>query len=328
MVEYSRDSGYRLRLGEVSVTELNFYKLRHFWTQGVYIDTDEPNETKTGADWEWIIGHADKWLQIRIQAKIINRNGSFTELGHPPRNRREQMDRLIDPAAGSLACRWMPLYVFYTANPPAPIPGTSNRDHGCSAKLARQVRDVYGPSPFSGRANLRAGDHLQGSLAWSSIFDGLVSRLQQGESFGAIIDSLANKRFPEDATSIHQFWDSSRSDGLCVEEPPEYVKEITARRSDDFQSADLARLEVKAPPKGDKGKQPDSGRESRPDEQQHPDTETQPSPGLPRGFKKHDFKPLPTRYLQLKSPDTAHEEIVSMPSLVSVIDIDRLPETP
>ena len=37
MVEYSRSSGYRLRLGEVTLTELNFYRLRDYWTKGVYI---------------------------------------------------------------------------------------------------------------------------------------------------------------------------------------------------------------------------------------------------------------------------------------------------
>lgn len=40
MVEYSRASGYRLRLGKVTATELIYYHLRHFWTKGVYINTN------------------------------------------------------------------------------------------------------------------------------------------------------------------------------------------------------------------------------------------------------------------------------------------------
>lgn len=127
MVKYSRASGYRLRLGEVTATELNFYRLREFWTKGVYINTNEPDEASTGADWEWIIGHGQKWVQIRVQAKIINRSGSFAELSHGPRGARGlQMERLIDPPAEDVACRWMPLYVFYTATPPS-VPDAPGR---------------------------------------------------------------------------------------------------------------------------------------------------------------------------------------------------------
>ena len=70
MVSYSRQhrSPSPLRLGEVTLTELNFYRLRNFWTKQVFLLTHEPVEAKTGADWEWVIGHDDKWIAIRVQA--------------------------------------------------------------------------------------------------------------------------------------------------------------------------------------------------------------------------------------------------------------------
>lgn len=120
MVSYSRTPGHRLRLGEVTVTEMNLYLLRNFWTKGVYIDTNEPVEKTTGADWEWLIGHGNKWVQIRVQAKIVNRQGDFAGLGHP-NGTQQQMDRLIAPVGGTVTCRWMPLYVFYTSQPAFPL---------------------------------------------------------------------------------------------------------------------------------------------------------------------------------------------------------------
>lgn len=114
MVHHSRARGYRLRLGEVTATEHSFFRLREFWTKRVYIVTNEPDELATGADWEWLIGHGEHWIQIRVQAKILNRSGRFAELGHP-HSTGQQLDRLINPDPADVLCRWLPLYVFYAA---------------------------------------------------------------------------------------------------------------------------------------------------------------------------------------------------------------------
>lgn len=249
MVHYSRSPGYRLRLGEVTTTELNFFRLREFWTKRVYIVTNEPDETTTGADWEWIIGHRDQWIQIRVQAKIINANGSFAELGHP-RATGEQMRRLIDPGHESVACRWLPLYVFYASQNVAKT--TVDRDAGCSAQLAWVVKENYGKPPRrAGR--LRALDHLPaqstlpGAIPWSHIFNGLVNRLGAGETLDAIVGSLANASLPPAVKDIDDFWNPRVTAGKCVAELPDYIRAIVARDDDDFDDAPLTELHVASP---------------------------------------------------------------------------------
>ena len=285
MVEYSRSLGYRLRLGEVTVTELNFYRLRNYWTQSVYIDTYEPDEARTGADWEWLIGHGNDWVQIRVQAKIVNRTGSFDHLGHPKRT-RVQMDRLIDPPTH--CCRWMPLYVFYSAAPPAGYPVPPNRRSGCSVRLAEEVRDTYGATP----ATLTAARHLPGSSPWSSVFDGLVAHLNN-QSLAAIIGRLAGQSFPPPPRTIDQFWDAGVTGGPCDLTLPVYAQAILDRRDDDFNGAPVCELIVRTP--GDP-----------------PEVEAQGESLLPR------------RLLELDA-NQAEEVLPALPRFVAVIDIDRLP---
>ena len=317
MVEYSRSSGYRLRLGEVTLTELNFYRLRDYWTKGVYIRTNEPHEPTTGADWEWIIGHGDQWVQIRVQAKIINRAGSFSHLSHGPSGAlRQQMDRLIDPPPADVACRWVPLYVFYTATPPAPAIGARDRRAGCSAHLARHVRQNYGPHR-GGRARLSAKQHLPNSIRWSSIFDGLTGRLSAGESLATIINTLADQSLPTTVASIGDFWDPAKTAGTCQGGLPQYIRAIVEDRDDDFDDARLATLDVEVP--GAQGELPAAEVRTEPDiltrvtrvarDQQRGDDEA--------------FARLTSRRLVLDSP---RGESAPLPNFVSVIDIDKLPE--
>jgi len=309
MVHHSRTLGYRLRLGEVTATEHSFFRLREFWTKRVYIVTNEPDELATGADWEWLIGHGEHWIQIRVQAKILNRSGRFAELGHP-RSTRQQLDRLINPDPADVLCRWLPLYVFYSAEPVAGV--AVPRDAGCSAQLASRVRDVYGKPP-AGRATLKADAHLPGSIPWASIFDGLVSQLHSGKSLAEIVAVLANRPLPATVSRIEDFWDVNVSNGTCDRELPSYVHQIVRRDNDDFDDARVARLEV------------DTSARSH-----------DRSPGLPstssadveiryarRSDEDDSSALLPSRsvVLERSDRDRAH---TSLPSFVSVIDIDRV----
>jgi hypothetical protein len=309
MVQHSRTQGYRLRLGEVTATELSFFRLREFWTKRVYIVTNEPDETATGADWEWLIGHGDSWIQIRVQAKIMNRNGRFAELGHP-NSTGEQMNRLINPAIDDVTCRWMPLYVFYTAEPGA---GTVvPRSAGCSAQLATKVRDTYGKPP-AGRATLVSAAHLPGSIPWSGVFDGLVARLQSGSSLAEIVAQLANRPMPASAYRINDFWDENIGNGTCDKAMPSYVQEIVRRESDEFDEAPLTRLEVSTSRRG----------QEPPDNQTVKDAVLR-QPVVPQRLSEEDSSSLlPSRSLIL---DRSNPERPSLPSFVTVIDIDRLPE--
>lgn len=320
MVEYSRTSGYRLRLGEVTVTELNFFRLRKFWTKGVYIRANEPDENLTGADWEWLIGHRNNWVQIRVQAKIVNKRGSFAELGHGPAGARgQQMDRLIDQPEEDVVCRWMPLYVFYTATPPSVLQpghnGGNNPLTGCSAKLAREVRNTYGP--HGQRSTLIAGAHLVDSIPWSSVFNGLVRRLGAGESMSDIVDSLAHLRLPEDIQSISDFWEPEVYVEQCQKPLPEYMQEIIKLRGDNFDSAPIVELQIETPESAERGK----SFAPRVELEHKIDT------GARRPIKSRylDAPEIPVRRLRLDQRLRGNKPI-SLPGFVSVIDIEKLPE--
>lgn len=321
MVRDTRVDGYRLRLGEVTATELSLYRLRRFWSKLVYIDTNEPNESATGADWEWLIGHDDQWVQIRVQAKIVNRTGSFSELGHPRHARRQQMDTLIDPPAEDVACRWMPLYVFYSSEPPAPL-ATLQTDprRGCSAQLARHVRDVYGPD-HNGRATLLAHKHLANSVPWSQIFGGLVNRLAAGESLSSIVKSLATQKFPADAHNIDDFWDPQVSGGICSRETPGYIQAITDRRVDEFQESRVSSLRVNTSPEATGPERADFTNQAPRGADAGPVRDTTPPPleGLP--FIYDEFPSLPSRNIVVDRPAST----LSLPNFVTLVDIDRMP---
>lgn len=324
MVQHSRSKGYRLRLGEVTATEHNFFRLRDYWTKRVYIVTNEPDESATGADWEWLIGRGDSWIQIRVQAKILNRHGGFSELGHPG-STGLQMDRLINPPPDEVTCRWLPLYVFYAADPVAGHPVPNNA--GCSAQLATHVRDTYNKPPKT-RATLTSKAHLPGSIPWAGIFDGLVEHLKSGLSLSDIVTNLAGLRMPSNPNHISDLWDMNISAGTCDRNLPTYVERIVGRENDDFDSAPLARLDVEASPRPGI-----AGPVVRPvaDDQVRRGAGVFDEIRMPARLRRRDDEDssslLPARSLVLDSVQTEPERL-SLPSFVSVIDIDRLPDIP
>ncbi|WP_433674502.1 DUF6615 family protein [Microbacterium gorillae] len=328
MVQYSRDQGYRLRLGEVTTTELNFFRLRDFWSQRVYIDINEPEENATGADWEWVIGHDDKWLQIRVQAKMMNASGSFDQLGHP-RSSGDQMRKLLNPPSDTVSCRWMPLYVFYAAEPAAKV-ASLLRHEGCSAQLARVVSENYNRGrPPRKNARKRAIDHLHvpksaphvpTSIPWSGIFDGLITRLES-ESLVDIVDSLANRRFPANASRIDDFWDVRIDDGLCGGELPGYLQKIVDARNDrDFASSQLATLGISVSPQRGSITAEAKLRADR------DLLENRPSREMVENWTigttdEAEAAPIPRITMEL-----GEASAMALPSFVSIIDVNRLPE--
>lgn len=317
MVHYSRARGYRLRLGEVTASELNFFALRDYWTKGVYVVTNEPDEARTGADWEWLIGHGDKWLQIRVQAKILSSRGSFEHLGHPNRT-GDQMQRLLNPDPGDTVCRYLPLYIFYAASPPA---GVAVEKHaGCSAQIARRVQETFKPG-YAKRATLAAAAHLPGSVPWANVFDGLVSRLRRGESLASVVDSLANRRVSAEAASIDNFWLVDESAEICHREIPEYVKAIVGRDGDEFDGSLVGRLNVNVRGRPNKGDDvpdlyDDGAASGRPEVAAQYGAEKRV-----QAFADDHSVHLPSRSISL---DRSESDASALPNVVSVIDIDRL----
>lgn len=252
MVSYSRQhrSPSPLRLGEVTLTELNFYRLRNFWTKQVFLLTHEPAEARTGADWEWVIGHDDKWIAIRVQAKILGTGKKVDKFPHLPHKIRRtgarQIDLLTAPAPGTTLCRWMPLYVFYASAPPLtdfPLAPRSDARYGCSVAHARTIRKIFDNS----NNKTDAYRYLLFADRWSSIFDPLVSQLKANQSLASIVDKLHNKPLPQNSLDIADFWDTSRTAGVCSNPLPDYLSTIIEHRNDDFSAADIASLVIKSP---------------------------------------------------------------------------------
>ena len=250
MVSYSRQhrSPSPLRLGEVTLTELNFYRLRNFWTKQVFLLTHEPVEAKTGADWEWVIGHDDKWIAIRVQAKILGTGKKIEKFSHLPhkigRSGIRQIDLLTTPSPGTTLCRCMPLYVFYASAPPLirfPLVPDGDARYGCSAVHARTVRKIL--DNWGNKTD--AYPYLLFANRWSSIFDPLVSQLKANQSLASIVDKLHNKPLPRNSLNIADFWDKNQADGACSNPTPDYLATIIESRNDDFATADLASLIVK-----------------------------------------------------------------------------------
>lgn len=264
MVSYSRQlhSPAPLRLGEVTLTELIFYRLRNFWTKQVFLRTHEPEEAKTGADWEWVIGHDDKWIAIRIQAKILGTGADAGKFPHLPYKVKSsgirQIDLLTDPAPGTTPCRWMPLYVFYASSPPLTnFPRTSQdaARYGCSTAHARAIRQILdnnttikGNRTFT---DTRAGLYLGGVERWSSIFDPLVSQLKANQSLESIVNKLHNRALPQSSLRMEDFWDARQTAGTCSNPLPHYLNTIIDPRHDNFTAADIASLVIKTPQQKD-----------------------------------------------------------------------------
>ena len=260
MVSYSRQyhSPAPLRLGEVTLTELIFYRLRDYWTKQVFLRTHEPEEAKTGADWEWVIGHDDKWIAIRIQAKILGTRANAGKFPHLPHKVKSsgirQIDLLTDPAPGTTPCRWMPLYVFYASSPPLTnFPRTSQgaAHYGCSTAHARAIRQILNNNTtIKGNytfTDTSAGLYLGGAERWSSIFDPLVSQLKANQSLESIVNKLHNRTLPRSSLRIADFWDARQTAGTCSTPLPHYLNTIIDPRHDNFTAADIATLVIKTP---------------------------------------------------------------------------------
>jgi len=98
-----------LSLGEETITDINLLKIslaKHKEIQVYKFNKGEEGEN--GADWEWwLTGKSNKWLGLRIQAKVINLKTDSYDLLHY----KEQTNKLIESSRKN---GLLPLYCLYT----------------------------------------------------------------------------------------------------------------------------------------------------------------------------------------------------------------------
>lgn len=103
-----------IQLGEESITDFFLMNLRRWAPPPLKIKTfTKHEEATTGGDWEWwFTGPSNKWLGIRVQAKVIKlTTNRFEHLHYQPKGNPSQCKRLEQDALNS---RMLPAYCLYT----------------------------------------------------------------------------------------------------------------------------------------------------------------------------------------------------------------------
>lgn len=146
------------KLGEVTVTErLHLALLRSNLLAGLVV-YQVPNETRTGADWEWLVQvpSTQSFLRYRLQAKILDPRSAYKQplrFGHldHPKGTGQQRSTLL---AAAKSHRAIPYYAFYVGDPWPTVESVSlppvwaTRYHvpveqfGCTAVPAQVVENV------------------------------------------------------------------------------------------------------------------------------------------------------------------------------------------
>ncbi|MFU8849411.1 DUF6615 family protein [Micromonospora sp. SL1-18] len=178
-----------LAFGEESLTDHNLFELDRLGAPIEVYKFDKTEEPYNGADFEWWVGSdATHWLGLRFQAKKLDDDGIYAQLGHRVRGRR-QYELLLEQAQRDNV--WA-FYCFYNGWPGswpkgvpnagcrkriAPAPHGSDQkacvhayleDFGCAIAPASAVAGRHQGEPRNGRRALE--EHLRYSRPWSHLF--------------------------------------------------------------------------------------------------------------------------------------------------------------
>ena len=102
--------------GEETITDLNLLEIKRKHPHEVILyKFTKPQESVTGADWEWwLTGPKKLWLGLRIQAKVLRlETGEFPYMYYRAKSSsKDQTDRLIESSVTGSPPR-IPLYCLY-----------------------------------------------------------------------------------------------------------------------------------------------------------------------------------------------------------------------
>ena len=102
------------KIGEESITDFFVLELKKASKGTYFIDSfTRPKEKVTGADWElWFTGPSNKWIGLRVQAKVISIDGKrYAQLHYKRKDGTYQINQLITDAKKHKAT---PLYCLYS----------------------------------------------------------------------------------------------------------------------------------------------------------------------------------------------------------------------
>ncbi|MET8358929.1 DUF6615 family protein [Micromonospora sp. NPDC005171] len=181
-----------LAFGEESLTDHNLFELDRRGAPIEVYKFDKTEEPYNGADFEWWIGSDNtRWLGLRFQAKRLDDDGIYAQLGHRVRGRR-QYELLLEQAQRDNI--WA-FYCFYNgwhgswpegvpnagcrnrSKPAVPVPHGNEQkgcvhayleDFGCAIAPASAVARRHQGEPRNGRRALE--EHLRYSRPWSHLF--------------------------------------------------------------------------------------------------------------------------------------------------------------
>ena len=102
----------KMSLGEETITDINLLEIAKARHPEIKIKKfNKIEEGENGADWEfWLTGKSEKWLGLRIQAKVINlENDKYEQLHY---HKGDQTNKLINNSMKNN--KLIPLYCLYT----------------------------------------------------------------------------------------------------------------------------------------------------------------------------------------------------------------------
>ncbi|MCL2442880.1 MAG: hypothetical protein FWD13_05370 [Treponema sp.] len=156
-----------IALGEETITDINLLTIKSACHPMIKLKKfNKREEGKEGADWEWwITGKSNKWVGLRIQAKIINfKTNNYISLHY---KKGEQYKNLISRSIENNA---IPLYCLYTICDKSQITdkfhsnscGLTYETYGCSFVDAFIVNKIKNKKHIS--------DLIHDMFPWQCIF--------------------------------------------------------------------------------------------------------------------------------------------------------------
>jgi len=229
----SKEAG--LSLGEETITDINLLEIslaKHPEIQVYKFNKGEEGEN--GADWEWwLTGKSNKWLGLRIQAKIINLNtGIYNKLHY-----KEQTDKLIKSSMENKP-KLIPLYCLYTMydlsqcfmeNYTCKSYGGMYETFGCSFVNAFVVRELKNEKHISRL--------IKDMFPWHCIFCPLEFNTGDLPERAFKVIKMETQLLAS-CREINGVTDEYINNFTLSDEPPDYIRKINKNPNEEIEAPD------------------------------------------------------------------------------------------